>query len=183
MKRRLIYLAFFALLPLVAYNQEVKNYVYTVGVFGGIDNNINGYRMIPNYYGNNFSASGITSWNFGFDYGYMLTNKLRPRIEAKYLQMRYYADWKDANLEALKESTVFLFAGNHLLAVSKGLYKNKSLVLDAVIQHPARNTTAHQRNDAVNRSPAISSPGQCPPGARWRGCSLSPTRDRGPCRS
>jgi hypothetical protein len=112
MKRRLIYLAVFALLPLSAYNQEVKNYVYTVGVFGGIDNNINGYRLIPNYYGNNFSASGITSWNFGFDYGYMLTNKLRPRIEAKYLQMRYYADWKDANLAALKESTVFLFSGN-----------------------------------------------------------------------
>lgn len=111
MKRRRIYLAFIVLLPLMAQGQDVKNYLYTIGAYVGIDNNINGYRMVPNDYNNTFSASGITSWNFGFDYGYMVTPKLRPRIQAKYMQMRYHADWEDANLDNLKQSTVYLFTG------------------------------------------------------------------------
>jgi hypothetical protein len=114
MKRKGIYLAFIALLPLIAYSQEVevKNYTYTVGAYLGIDKNINGYRMIENAYNNTFSASGITSWNFGFDYGYMINSKLRPRIQAKYFQMRYNANWDNANLEDLSQSTVYLFCGS-----------------------------------------------------------------------
>ncbi len=112
MKKRIVYLAVVALLPLMVQSQEVKNYAFIIGAYGGIDMNNNGYRMLTNYYGNEFSASGITSWNIGLDYGVMVKNKLRPRIEAKYLQMKYFADWDNANLDNLDKSTVFLFSGN-----------------------------------------------------------------------
>lgn len=167
MKRRRIYLAFIALLPLMAYSQEVKNYTYTIGAYVGIDHNINGYRMLANSYGNNFSASGVTSWNFGFDYGYMLNSKLRPRIQAKYMQMKYFADWKNANLDNLTESTVYMFAGDlnlrldYLLVNSPKfqMFISPAIKWDFIIDREVKNVRMdgthswRSYNDIINENP------------------------------
>jgi hypothetical protein len=112
MRRKCIFIALFVLLPLSAWSQDEKNDekkpVFTIGVFGGVDKNINGYRLSPNIYGNNFYADK-PSWNAVIDYGLMVTKKLRPRIEFRYLQSSYFAGWENANISTMKETIVRLF--------------------------------------------------------------------------
>ena len=108
MSRKILVGVLVALLPLTIYAQEKSRYAYTIGVYGGIDRNINGYRLSPNDYGNDFYSPSLL-WNAGLDYGLMVTDKLRPRIEFKYLQQRYKVGWENGNISAMKESVVYLY--------------------------------------------------------------------------
>jgi hypothetical protein len=108
MRRKILTGVLIALLPLSIYAQEASRYAYTIGIYGGIDRNINGYRLDPNAYGNNFYSPSIL-WNAGVDYGLMVTDKLRPRIEFRYLQQRYKVGWENGNISTMKESVVYLY--------------------------------------------------------------------------
>lgn len=111
MRRRILYLALFAILPLTAYSQDTSKYVFTIGIYGGIDRNINGYKLDQNNYGNDFYAVAPT-WNIGLDYGLMVTDKFRPRISFKYVQQRYKVGWENANIVTMQESVVYLYNFN-----------------------------------------------------------------------
>lgn len=108
MRCKSLFLLLFTVLPVASYTQEAAKYAYTIGVYGSIDMNKNGYRLNPNNYGNDFySASPL--WNAGLDYGLMVTPKLRPRIGFKYLQQRYKVGWENGNISAMDESVVYLY--------------------------------------------------------------------------
>jgi hypothetical protein len=107
--KRNIFTWLIIVLALVGANaQDVNKYAYTIGIYGGIDCNINGYRLNPNNYGNEF-YSVTPTWNMGLDYGLMVSKKLRPRIEFKYLQQKYKVGWENANISTMQESFVYLY--------------------------------------------------------------------------
>lgn len=102
MSKLVLSLVLIALLPILSIAQE-KEYI-TIGVSGGIDQNINAYRIDSNKYGNSFSSSG-TPFNIGIDFSIMATDKIRPRIEFKYMEAFYDASWKN-NLIYYKGSPI-----------------------------------------------------------------------------
>jgi hypothetical protein len=97
---------------------------YTFGINSGADNNINAYRFNPNSAENSFSAGNV-HFNIGVDYGMMISKRLRPRIELKYVEMSYNAGWEETNVSTIKESIVKLsnfninFRLDYLLLSSK----------------------------------------------------------------
>lgn len=120
MRRRITYMLFLVLLPLLTFAQESKevkevkevkdnaHYKNTFGISIGLDKNINGYRMDRNNSGNDF-YSDKPGWNIGLDYGFMIKDKFRPRIEIRYLQHSYQAGWGSANMASMDETNVRLF--------------------------------------------------------------------------
>ncbi len=146
----------FVVLPLSSFGQDVNNnnnYSFTFGIYGGVGENINGYRFNPNIYGNNFYANKL-AWNIGVDYSYMATKKLRPHIAVEYLQTYYNTDWVDANLTDMNKTIVFLFNFgmslhcDYLLinTTSFQAFVSPGLVLDFVIgsdQKDIRNDGTH----------------------------------------
>jgi hypothetical protein len=107
MKNKIIFLILLVLMIASVNAQDKKASTITIGINSGIDNNINAYRLTPNTFGNNF-YSNRPQYNIGIDYGMMITEKFRPRVELKYVQLSYGAGWDDANISTLKESTVTL---------------------------------------------------------------------------
>jgi hypothetical protein len=93
---------------IVAKEKESIGYAFTFGFNSGIDNDINAYRLNPNYSGNNF-YNNKPHFNIGLDYGMMVSKKFRPRIELKYVKMSYNAGWDNANIPSLKETVVNLY--------------------------------------------------------------------------
>jgi len=116
MRKIFFYLFIIALMPIaanaqnaiVANAQDNIHYAFTIGINSGVDNNINAYRLNPNFFGNNFYNSKI-HFNIGLDYGWMVSKKFRPRIELKYVKMSYSVGWDNANIPTIKESTVNLY--------------------------------------------------------------------------
>lgn len=88
---------FMLLIPFTVMSQE--EYDYRAGdiffnVNGGLDYNINAFRSSSDSKG--FEYYGINPhFNFGFDIGVMVSEKFRPRIEAKYMNMGYGQYWPD----------------------------------------------------------------------------------------
>jgi hypothetical protein len=91
----------------VVNTKDKISYASTIGINGGINNDINAYRLNDNSFGNNF-YSGKSHFNFGLDYGMMISKKVRPRLELKYVQMSYNVGWNNANIPTIKESVVNL---------------------------------------------------------------------------
>jgi hypothetical protein len=84
------------------------DYASAFGISFGTDDNINGFKLNPNSEGNNF-YKGNTHYNIGLSYGWMVTNKLRPRVELKYSKLSYGVGWANSNLPAITKSDVNLY--------------------------------------------------------------------------
>jgi hypothetical protein len=90
--KKIIFYFSFLLFPIMANAQETDEGTVTIGINGGIDNNINACRLYQNSNGNTF-YSDKTQYNIAVDLGYMATPRLRPRIELKYVKMFYGVNW------------------------------------------------------------------------------------------
>lgn len=113
MKRLLSTLFILAAIAYFASAQDNNNR-FSIGISGGINSNMNAYRFEANTYGNEF-INGDKLFNIGLDFGIMATQKLRPRIEFKYVKMNYSADWVNTGFTTNKESVVTLFNINTTL--------------------------------------------------------------------
>jgi hypothetical protein len=95
MKRIVVFL--FALIPLVAYNQETeKHHPLFFGLNGGVDYNFNAYRLTPDDNGFNYYSID-PHYNIGLYVGLMSKNRFRTRLEFKYVKMSYGMDWGNFN--------------------------------------------------------------------------------------
>lgn len=72
-------------------NAQTEEYI-TLGVNGGILNNINGYRMNTNYDGETFE-NGKLGYNFAIDLGIRTSAKTRFRLEIEHEELHYNAIW------------------------------------------------------------------------------------------
>lgn len=89
-----------------AQNNEV---IPSVGLNFGIDYNMNAYQLSDRTYeGYTYSYFGISPrYNIGADFGLKITNRFRPRIEFKYVNLKYGIDYSNThlNLEVFKTVT------------------------------------------------------------------------------
>lgn len=119
MRKTFIYLLFIALIPAVANAQEAIvanaqntfNYAYTIGINTGIDNNINAYRLYPTTDGAVNGAvfsGGDNLFNIGLDLGMVVNSKFRPRLEFKYVKMKYGVNFETADVLTFLSSEVFM---------------------------------------------------------------------------
>jgi len=77
-----------------ANDQPIVNEVeYFMGINGGIDFNTNAYPLFKNgNYG--YTYFGVSpSYNIGADFAVKITARLRPRLEFKYVNVKYGVDW------------------------------------------------------------------------------------------
>jgi hypothetical protein len=100
------------------------SYAYTLGINFGIDNDIHAYRMNPNYFGNNFYSNKYNS-SIGLEFGIMISKKIRTRLEVKNVKISYNADWENANIPSLKETTVNLFMMDFNFKLDYMVFDNK----------------------------------------------------------
>lgn len=78
----------------MAYSQEGDKYKITVGLNGGLGQNMNGYRLTPDSKG--YSYYGINPhYSLGLDIGVFTSNRFRPRLEFRYVEMDYGMYWPD----------------------------------------------------------------------------------------
>jgi hypothetical protein len=106
MSRLIFSLVLITLLPLLSLAQE-KEYI-TIGFNGGIDQNINAYKLDTNDFGNSFSKTGMP-YNLGIDFSIMASDKIRPRFEFKYMESHYKAKWNPDSPYPITESEVKLY--------------------------------------------------------------------------
>jgi hypothetical protein len=108
MKKTFFYLFLIALMPVAANAQEDiqmdEEGSFTIGISGGIDNNINAYKLDANSHGNEFSGEK-PQYNIALDFGYMVNEKFRPRLELKRVAMSYSADWDKTLSSSLRKET------------------------------------------------------------------------------
>jgi hypothetical protein len=92
MKKIVLILLLFITVSFSGNAQEDLN-VFSTGISGGIDYNMNAYQLTNNTtYGNSYY--GVSPrYNLGVDFGYMVTKKFRPRLEFKYVSVRYGLDF------------------------------------------------------------------------------------------
>jgi len=104
-----LFIILVAVLPFLASAQDENESAITIGISGGFDKGINAYRQYPNKEGNTFSSSD-PNYNIALDFGILASPKLRPRVELRYVQMAYTADWLNTTDNGLlKETKVKLF--------------------------------------------------------------------------
>lgn len=98
-----------ALMPIVASAQEEvqldEEGSFSIGINGGIDNNINAYRLDANSNKNEFSSSN-PQYSWAIDFGYMVNEKFRPRLEFKHVKMSYSANWVNTPLPVTRKETI-----------------------------------------------------------------------------
>ncbi len=119
MRKISFYLLLSVLLPLTTNAQEAVvantknnlNYASTFGISYGIDDDINAFRLSPNGYGNTFYKA-TAHYNIGINYGWMISKKVRPRIEINYVNESYGATWENANINSITKTTVNLYNVN-----------------------------------------------------------------------
>lgn len=67
--------------------------IFTIGLNGGIDHNINAYQIPPNtvYH---YAYYGIPDqYNVGLDFAVAATKRIRPRLELRYVNLQYGVKW------------------------------------------------------------------------------------------
>jgi hypothetical protein len=89
-------------------NAQHKRNILSFGLNYGFDKNINACRAEANIYGNNFHNDKIYN-NASLDFGIYATKKFRTRLEFKYVEMGYSADWQNTDVVALKETVVNIY--------------------------------------------------------------------------
>jgi len=74
-------------------NAQTDETEFFMGINGGLDYNMNAYKLDKNEsYG--YAYYGISPrYNIGLDFGLKVSKKLRPRIEIKYVNVKYGIDW------------------------------------------------------------------------------------------
>jgi len=109
MKKLFFCLFLIALMPIVASAQEEvqldEEGSFSIGINGGIDNNINAYRLDANSNKNEFSSSN-PQYSWAIDFGYMVNEKFRPRLEFKHVKMSYSANWDNTIDPTVHKETV-----------------------------------------------------------------------------
>jgi hypothetical protein len=97
---------------------------FYIGMNTGIDYNVNAYKLDANKFGNTFYGENNKKlYNLGIDFGMMVTNRFRPRIEIKYVKMAYGVYWK--------ENTLFNKNGSEIVETKVGIFNgNLNLHLD-----------------------------------------------------
>jgi hypothetical protein len=99
----LVVLSFFLILP-VAKSQDSNKFKFTFGYNIGGGQNSNGYRLTPDAQGIVYSEGGILS-STGINASVFVTEKLRPRLEFAYSEMKYGMDLSSLNSDFYKSTT------------------------------------------------------------------------------
>jgi|GEM_PF-1799069 len=102
-------------------NAQNEEYI-TLGINGGMVNNINGYRKLPNRNNVKFS-NGIPGYNVGIDFGIRTSERTRFRFEVRHSEFHYKATWDNSELEALA-------AEGDTTALKNHIYKTKVKIWD-----------------------------------------------------
>lgn len=76
----------------VAMSQESNKSKFSFGLNLGGGQNSNGYRLTPDSYNFNYFEGGIL-FTSGVNASVFITEKLRPRLEFAYSEMKYGLDW------------------------------------------------------------------------------------------
>jgi hypothetical protein len=110
MKKISFYLLLLALMPVMANAQDDDEDAMTIGINGGVDKSINAYQFTPDMYNDIFS-NNKTYHNVALDFGLWISPKFRPRIELKYVQTGYTANWEtpDYTSNSMKVTNVTLY--------------------------------------------------------------------------
>lgn len=162
-----LFIILVALLPLTAIAQEESESAVIIGISGGFDKGINAYKLDSNTEGNTFSSSD-PNYNIALNFGILASPKLRPRLELRYSQMAYTADWDNTTLSTmLQESKVKLyyfdvnFHLDYLLFNSSKfqIYASPALKWEFNINKECKNTKVDgtynykQYNDVITENP------------------------------
>jgi hypothetical protein len=84
---------------------SLENEVF-LGINFGIDYNMNAYGSTPNTT-ENYEYYGIKpQYNFGIDGSFKLTRRIRPRVEFRYVNVKYGIDMTNANSPSTAGHTV-----------------------------------------------------------------------------
>ena len=119
---------------------------FSIGVNGGMGENINGYRATVDKKG--FTYYGINPHSsFGVDFGLYITQKMRARFEMRYRQIKYGMNWPDeytdynktvVTLPSLDFNIHFDYS---LLSKNKfEFYVSPGLVYESVLKDKFKNT-------------------------------------------
>lgn len=109
----LVILSFFLILPAaksqdsklpIAKSQDSNKFKISLGYNIGGGQNSNGYRLTPDAYGIVYSEGGILS-STGINASVFVTEKLRPRLEFTYSEMKYGVDLSGLNSDFYKSLT------------------------------------------------------------------------------
>ena len=84
--------------------EDSEKYRFSIGLTGGIVQNINAYRTLADGEGFTYYGDDL-AYSVGLDMGLFVTNKIRTRLELKYLEMEYGMDWNYTNSDFYKTTT------------------------------------------------------------------------------
>jgi hypothetical protein len=111
----LVILSFFLILPVAKsqdsnkstpanQSQESNKYKFSFGYTIGGGQNSNGYRLTPDENGIVYSEGGI-HFSTGINTSFFVTEKLRPRLDFTYSEMKYGMDMTSLNSDFYKSTT------------------------------------------------------------------------------
>jgi hypothetical protein len=129
----------------VAMSQESNKSKISFGLNFGGGQNSNGYRLTPDSYGFNYFEGGIL-FTSGINASVFVSEKLRPRLELSYSEMKYGLDWgsKYTDLEQTITKTMNLNVNLNLdyLVLDKNkfqLFLSPGIVTEYVIGETHKN--------------------------------------------
>ena len=94
--KKLLLIALLFVAAVSAVNAQTEEYI-TLGINGGVLNNINGYRKDTNHWGQTFK-NGIPGYNVAIDFGIRTSAKTRFRLEVEHEEFHYKALWDTARM-------------------------------------------------------------------------------------